>query len=123
MKSLVMAAAFAFALGVMACATEPNKDPTKLEFTSTGKSTLTVGETSPRWSVSKTYVDPNGRTKTTESYTFFTLISSDTTIAGIVGAQQLIGKNAGTAVITAVDDKNSSLVTEVSVKITIVEAP
>ncbi len=109
--------------GIMGCTTDASKDPTKLEFVNTGKSTLAEGETSPRWAVSKTFVDATGRTVTTNPYTYFTLASSDTNVASIANAQYVLGKKPGTTLITATDDKNGKLVTEVSAKITIVAAP
>lgn len=107
--------------GLVACTTEQN-DPTKLEFVSTGKATLTVGDTSDLWVLSKTYVDATGRTVTLKPYTYFTLKSSDPNIAFVVHNQQMVALKPGTVNVTASDDK-SSLVTEYSAAITVVAAP
>jgi hypothetical protein len=113
----------AMAAGILGCATEPTKDPTKLEFVDTGKSTLAVGETSPKWVLSKTSVGVTGKTTTANPYVYFTLISSDTNVASVVNAQQLLAKKPGTAQITASDDRNAQLATEISALITVVDAP
>ncbi|MEO7423638.1 MAG: hypothetical protein ABI036_00535 [Fibrobacteria bacterium] len=120
-KSVLMG--MAMAAGILGCATEPTKDPTKLEFINTGKPALTVGETSPKWVMSKTSVGVTGKTSTENPYAYFTLISSDTNVASVVDAQQLLAKKSGTTQVTARDDRNSNLETETSALITVVDAP
>ena len=101
MKSALMASLMGLAF--TGCGTDPGKDVNKIEFVSTGKSTLAVGETSPLWSVSKTSVDANGRSVTVNPYTNFTLTSSDTNVSSVVNTQQLLGKATGTTLVTATE--------------------
>ncbi|MDB5048059.1 MAG: hypothetical protein JWO30_1130 [Fibrobacteres bacterium] len=117
-------AGIAVTLGLIGCATDPSKDPTKLEFVSTGNSTLAVGETSPLWVVSKTFVElGTGKTITTNPYTSFTLVSSDTNVAAVINHQQLIAKKTGSTEVTAFDDKDTKLTTDIAAKITVLAAP
>ncbi|GEM_PF-3697926 len=120
MKMWILAAGM-MGLGLMGCTTDPASNKDKLEFGTTA-STLTVGETSALWSASRTIVDANGRTNTNNNYGFFHLESSDTNVASVVLAKQLVGRKAGTAVITGHDD-NSDLVTETSVTVTVTDKP
>ena len=119
-SAVIILSGMAISLGIAGCGTDSGKDKTGLEFVDTGKATLTVGETSPRWAVSKTFVDPNGRTATTNPYTYFTLTSSDTDVARVVNTQYLLAKKTGTTLITASDDKNNTLSTETSARITVI---
>jgi hypothetical protein len=109
---------------LIGCATDPPSDPTKLEFVSTGKAILAVGETSPLWVVSKTFVElGTGRTVTTKPYTSFTLVSSDTNVAAVVNHQQLIARKTGSTEVIAVDDNDTKLTTEIAAKVTVLAAP
>ena len=116
-------AGLAIGLGLIGCSTDPATDPTKLEFVSIGKSTLAIGETSPLWVVSKTFLDANGKTITTNPYTSFTLVSSDTNVAAVINHKQLIAKKEGSTEVTAFDDKRPALTTELATKVTILTAP
>lgn len=107
-------------LELSGCATEPQTDRNKLEFGSNSTS-LQVGDTSDLWKVSRTIIRSDGREEK-ENYTFFHLVSSDTTVASVIRNKQLVGRAAGEVSITAFDDK-TTLKTETAIKVTVTAAP
>ncbi|MDB5102434.1 MAG: hypothetical protein JWP91_123 [Fibrobacteres bacterium] len=119
MRNRLWAAALAIASGLAGCGTE-STPKNSLDF-GTNKAALAVGDTSETWKATKTVIDANGRTVTSEYYSFH-LISSDSTVAKVVQQQRLLGLKAGEAVITARDDK-SSLKTEADVTVTVSAVP
>lgn len=98
------------ALAFTACATDspPRKD--KIEAVSP-QTSLTVGDTSSHWVVSRTIILANGSVDTKEPYTSFVLSSSEPTVASVVSGQFLTGLKAGTTQVT-VHDEDSKLVSE-----------
>ena len=117
----VVGIAMGLALGLSGCATETQTDRNKLEFGSNGAS-LQVGDTSGLWKVSRTIIEANGRESKVETYTYFHLVSSDTTVASVLRNQQLVGRSPGEVSVNAVDDK-SALKTETSIKVTVTAKP
>jgi hypothetical protein len=115
-----MGMAMGMGLGLSGCATETQTDRNKLEFGSNGTS-LQVGDTSDIWKVSRTLIQTNGR-ESKENYTFFHLVSSDTTVASVIRNQQLVGRAPGEVSVKALDDK-SKLETETSIKVTVTGNP
>jgi hypothetical protein len=124
MKHCIWAAmgmAMGIGLGLSGCATETQTDRNKLEFGS-NSTNLQVGDTSGLWKVSRTIIEPNGRESKDDTYTFFHLVSSDTTIASVIRNQQLVGRKPGEVSVKALDDK-STLETETSIKVTVTAKP
>jgi hypothetical protein len=118
-----MAVATAMAAALTGCATEEQADRNKLEFDANANSgTLLVGDTSNLWKASRTVIEANGRESTDKDYTFFHLVSSDTTVAAVIRSRQLLGRKAGEVTVKGVDDK-SSLQTETSIKVTVSDKP
>ena len=120
---MVMGTAMAagLGLGLSGCATETQNDRNKLEFGS-NETRLQVGDTSGLWKVSRTIIQPNGREAKDETYLYFHLVSSDTTVASVIRNQQLVGRKPGTVTVKALDDK-SNLETETSIEVTVTPAP
>ena len=116
-----MAMGLALGLELSGCATEPQTDRNKLEFGSNGTS-LKVGDTSALWKVSRTIIEVDGSENKVETYTYFHLVSSDTTVASVIRNQQLVGRAPGEVSITAFDDK-TSLKTETAIKVTVTANP
>lgn len=117
---LGMAMGIGLGMELSGCATEPQKDRNKLEFGSNSTS-LQVGDTSDLWKVSRTIIESNGREDKKE-YTYFHLVSSDTTVASVIRNQQLVGRAPGEVSITALDDK-TTLKTETAIKVTVTADP
>ena len=118
-----VAMAMGLGLGLSGCATETQTDRNKLEFGPGSNSTsLQVGDTTGLWKVSRTIIETNGREKKDETYTFFHLVSSDTTVASVLRNQQLVGRKPGEVSVKALDDK-STLETETSIKVTVTARP
>jgi hypothetical protein len=117
-----MAAALAAAigLGMIGCGTDDDPKKNSLDFVSTSTS-LEVGETSDLWTASKTIIEANGKTTTTDPYPSFHLMSSDTNVAAVVLERKLAGRKPGETKITGHDNK-SGLVTE-AVTVTVTAAP
>ena len=115
-----MGMAMGLGLWLSGCATETQSDRNKLEFGSNSAS-LTVGDTSDIWKVSRTIIQPNGR-ESKSDYTFFHLVSSDTTVASVYLNQHLVGRAPGEVTVKALDDK-SKLETETSIKVTVTGNP
>src|SRR4051812_32287298 len=105
-KRFAFLAAFALA-AFSGCGTEPQDKTSKLDFETVP--TLTsfhVGDTSGFWIVSKTEVLATGRSQTTDNYPTFHLVSSDTTVVGIVhDGQRITALKEGSANVKAVDNK------------------
>ena len=79
---LVLLAAFAALSG---CGTDPHSNGSTLDLeTVPTLSSFHVGDTSGFWLVSKTEVLATGRSQTTDNYPTFHLVSSDTTVVGIL---------------------------------------
>jgi hypothetical protein len=104
------------------CGVDPEKATNKLEHVSKAPADFNVGDTTGLWVVSRTIVELNGRTTTDDSYDSFYLVSSDTTVATVIRAKQLVAKKAGETSITARDEK-SALKTETAVTVTVLPAP
>lgn len=101
------------------CGTEPSKSGGKLEFTASPvPDPFLVGDTSGLWSASRTVILATGRADKTSDYPYFHLVSSDTDVVGVANGRFLVGRKAGSAQITAEDDR-SDLVSESSVKVTV----
>ena len=117
---IMTALAAAIGLAMIGCGTddEPKKD--SLDFGSTSAS-LAVGDTSDLWTASKSHIENNGKTTTTDPYPSFHLVSSDPAVAEVILERQLVGKKPGAAKITGHDNK-SNLVTE-AVNVTVTAAP
>src|SRR5690349_13900126 len=98
--------AFACAAGFLACS-QPGRTGPKLTIESDAPLTLAVGDTSDVLIVSKVTVDANGRETTDSDYGKFKLVSSDTSVAKIVDSRRVLGVAAGTANVTADDDRSS----------------
>jgi hypothetical protein len=118
---MAMAMTVGTGLGLSGCATETQTDRNKLEFGS-NSSALQVGDTSGLWKVSRTIIEANGRENKDDTYTFFHLVSSDTTVASVIRNQQLVGRKPGEVSVKALDDK-SKLETETSIKVTVTAKP
>lgn len=123
-KRLALLAAFALA-SFFGCGTEPDKNTTTLDIeTVPTLSAFHVGDTSGFWIVSKTEVLATGRSQKTDNYPSFHLVSSDTTVVGIVqDGQRITALKEGTADVQAVDNKDKQLVSQSSVKVTVLPAP
>lgn len=122
LAAMAMAAvATAMAAALSGCATETPPDRNKLEFAA-NSGALLVGDTSDLWKASRTVIQANGRESKDNDYTFFHLVSSDTTVAAVIRSRQLVGRKAGEVTVKGLDD-NSSLQTETSIKVTVSEKP
>lgn len=112
------------ALGALlaGCAVDTEKATNKLEHVSKAPSDFKVGDTTGLWVVSRTIVEANGRSFTDNPYDSFYLVSSDTTVASVIKAKQLVAKKAGETIITARDEK-TNLKTEDAVTVTVLPAP
>ncbi|MDQ3003570.1 MAG: hypothetical protein M3Y08_20220 [Fibrobacterota bacterium] len=104
------------------CAVDTEKASNKLEFVSKAPTDFKVGDTSGLWVVSRTIIEANGRSFTDNPYGTFYLVSSDTNVASVIRAKQLVAKKAGETTITARDEK-STLKTETAVAVTVLPAP
>jgi hypothetical protein len=113
--------AFGLGLGLSGCTTETPPVRDKLEFGS-NITDLQVGDTTDIWKVSRTIIQPNGRESKDETYTYFHLVSSDTTVASVIRNQQLVGRKPGEVSVKAFDDK-STLVSENAIKVTVTANP
>lgn len=113
----------AAALLAAGCATETESPRNKLVITGSAlPSPFRVGDTSGLWTADKTVILANGREDLQTNYPSFRLESSDTTVVGIVRERMVVGRNKGTAEITARDTK-AELVSESSVTVTVELAP
>ncbi len=103
-----------------ACGTDPGAKGDRIEISgSPMPSPFHVGDTSEYWKTDRTTVSATARESTEKNYGYFHLVSSDTTVVKIYSRQALVGVAPGTAQVTARDEK-SDLVSESSVKVTIV---
>jgi hypothetical protein len=120
---LVLLAAFAFA-ALSGCGTDPHSNGSTLDLeTVPTLSSFHVGDTSGFWIVSKTEVLATGRSQTTDNYPTFHLVSSDTTVVGILqDGRRITALKEGSAEVKALDNK-SDLVSQTSVKVTVLPAP
>lgn len=123
-KRLALLAAFALA-SFFGCGTDPHSDSSTLDIqTVPTLSAFHVGDTSGFWIVSKTEVLPTGRSQTTDNYPTFHLVSSDTAVVGVVqDGQRITARKEGTAEVKAVDNKDAKVVSQTSVKVTVLPAP
>jgi hypothetical protein len=117
---MATALAAAIGLGMIGCGTDDDPKKNSLDFVSTSPS-LVVGQTSGLWTASKTIIEANGKTTTTDPYPSFHLESSDTNVAAVTLERQLVGRKPGTSMITGHDNK-SGLVTE-ALTVTVTAAP
>lgn len=123
MRKRPILAAFALA-AFIGCGTDPHTNGSTLDIeTVPTLSSFHVGDTSGFWIVSKTEVLATGRSQKTDNYPTFHLVSSDTTMVGIVqDGRRVTARKEGSAEVKAVDDK-SDLVSQSSVKVTVIAAP
>lgn len=96
------------AAALIGCATDSAADREKIEADASVQRTIQVGDTSSLWVVSRTTVQPNGRTVSDKNYTSFRLNSSDPAVALVIRGQFLVGMKAGESQVT-VEDENSNL--------------
>lgn len=120
-KRLALYAAFiGTALAAIAgCATEtpPSKDGV-LEIESAPPLSMKIGDTSSFFTVSKTVLLATGGKDKNPDYSYYHLVSSDTSVVGVFEGKRLIGLQAGSADVKAKDDR-SPLESGTSVKITV----
>jgi hypothetical protein len=123
-KRLALPAAFTLA-ALIGCGTEPQSKGSTLDLeTVPTLSSFHVGDTSGFWIVSKTEVLATGRSETTDNYPTFHLVSSDTTVVGIVqDGRRITALKEGTADVKAVDNKDKTVVSQSSVTVTVLPAP
>ena len=107
-------------IGLTAC-TEPENKRDKMEIRISEPITIAVGDTCPLIVVSRTITGATGRTSTTNPYVSFGLAIGDSTVAGVVNLQKIVGRVRGVTAVVAKDEK-SNLVSD-SVRVNVVPKP
>ncbi len=102
---------------VFAACSEPEVKQDKVEIRTPAPIVIAVGDTSPVLVLSKTLTDATGRTYTTNPYSSFGLIIGDTTIAGVVNIQRIVGRIPGETTVKAKDEKSSMVSDAIKVQV------
>ena len=103
---------------ILGCGTETQKGDSLDIERSPLPTPFHIGDTSSFWTISKTVIQADGRSNVTGDYSSYRLVSSDTTVVGVFEEMRLVGRKAGSAEVTARDNK-SNLVSQTSVTVNV----